>query len=86
MLTWGSLSVLREHGKGALLLNSVFLVFFFFFSIFGGYMRLGNAQGFANLIVVFFSLVTYATTEAATSVTWLTPRGQEGDTPLVSPG
>lgn len=49
-------------------------------------MRLGNAQGFANLIVVFFSLVTYATTEAATSITWLTPRGQEGDTPLVSQG
>ena len=64
----------------------LFFFFFFFLSIFGGYMRLGNAQGFANLIVVFFSLVTYATTEAATSITWLTPRGQEGDTPLVSPG
>lgn len=49
-------------------------------------MRLGNAQGFANLIVIFFSLVTYVTTDAAASVTWLAPRSWgEGGTHLSFP-
>lgn len=82
------MSLVLENKKKGLypLIMSFFCKWVSFFkkSILDSYMKLGNAKGFANLIVIFFSLVTYVTTDAAASITWLTPRSWEGDTPLLS--